>query len=76
MAQALFSLLIQTMRTGSCHLVDDLFQVGGDFIMEFLDGFGGFFIHHIDVQPTLSTSFSWDSMEENVSVVAGQAFPI
>ncbi len=36
MAQAFFSLIIQTLQTGRCHLVENLYHVGGSFILEIL----------------------------------------
>jgi len=36
LARAFFSLFTQFLRTGRCHLVDDLFSVGGSLILELL----------------------------------------
>ncbi len=36
MARAFFSLFVQFLTTGRCHLVDDFYDLGGKFILKIL----------------------------------------
>ncbi len=59
-----------TLNTGRCHLVEDFFQVGGDFILEILGWLWCIFLFIMLV----FSQFLWYCMVDDVSVFDGQSF--